>query len=363
MSSKKTSKTTSNSTQTNAPPDWTAPGLAQAAQMVTSGLSQIPAQHYSGQQVAYMSPQEVAAVQGAWKNTAGLAGQYADWMGDQLPDLSRTWDYQTELPTSSFDMGQLQDVNPVIEAALHPLYQQLTTQVMPGIKSSALDAGAYSGDRAMKVMPLDAIEAYTDAASRTSAEIGYENYRDFEDRRLSAWEGDQNRLLGGYVAETGRAGTQQSAQAQLMQAINDYVSGTLRNSASVGDLLKMGSELGVQNDQRRLDDSIARDKYASYSPFMGLDQATSLLTGLSGNYGTQTGSGTSKTTEKTGGVGEWIKGAVGLASMIGGAVTGNPLMMLGGAGGLGGIGGAPQTVGMDQALYGGLLGSNIFGGG
>jgi len=335
MSSKKKSTTKTNTTQTNAPPSWTAGGLEATAGMVQGALGQIPTTHYSGQQVAYMSPQELAAIQGAWGETAGLAGDYTDWMGQRLPELSDLWDWQTQLPTESFNMGSMQDVNPVIQASLNPLYRQLTEQLLPGINYSSLDSGAYSGDRAMGVLPESVMQDYSREAADISTQIGYQNYKDFENRRLQAWMTDQDRLLAGYGAETQRGLGQNASQTAMMGAESDYISNILHNSASVGDLLKMSADLGVSVDQAAINDALAQDKYASYAPFMGLDQAAQLLALLSGDYGTQTMVGKTTTKEKTGGLGEWVKGAVGLGSLAASAFGMNPLAAMGSAGAAG----------------------------
>lgn len=360
MSSKKKSTTKFDQTTTSAPPSWTAGGLATAGGMVESALGQIPQTHYSGQQVAYMTPEQLAAVQGAWTNTAGLAGDYADWMGGQLDTLSSPYQFTSQLPTEQFDMGSMYDVNPVIQASLNPVMRQLTEQILPGISSSALDAGAYSGDRAMAVLPTTALQNYSREAADIAAQIGYENYRDFENRRLQAFASDQDRLLAGYGAETQRGLGSQNANSQTMAAINDYVSGILRNSASQGDLLNMAAQLGVTNQQAGINDALARDQYASYSPFMGLDQAAALLAQLSGNYGTQTSSGKSTTKEKTGGLGEVLKGAIGLGSMVAGIPGIGSALGIGGAA-AGASGSVNPLAAAASGTGGGFSASSIFG--
>lgn len=359
MSSKKKSTTKYNQTSVNAPPPFTAGGLEATSGLVQQALGQIPQEHYSGQQVAYMTPEQVAQIQGAWGNTAGLAGDYTDWMGAQLPGLTEQWQWQSQLPTQSYNMGNLADVNPVIQAALDPVYRQLTEQLLPSIQMSSLgDAGAYTGDRAMSVLPLNALQDYDRQAGNIAAQIGYQNYADYEARRLNAWQSDQDRLLAGYAAETQRGLGEEASNVNQMGAIGDYVSNILRNSASVGDLLNMSAQLGVTNDQAMINDALGRDQYASYSPFMGLDQATNLLTQLSGNYGTQTTEGKSKTTEKTGGIGEWIKGAAGLASMALGIPGVSSALGLGGA--LAGASGSANPLAALAGGSGGFSASSIF---
>lgn len=300
---KKVQDTTSHQVQTAAPPSWTMPGIADVSGKVTGAVGQIPTSHYTGDQVAQANPGDVAAVQDAYKGTAGLAGNYSDWMGAQLPKLSTPYQFQSMLPQ---DNGY--NIQPVIDNALHPLYQQLTQQILPGIKSSALSSGAYTGDRAMMVQPQSAIQAYTDSAARTSGDIGYQDFKDRQQRQLDA-----------YGLETTRGLGQQSANNQSMASIADYVSSILHNSASVGDLLKMSNDYGVSNAQAGIDNQVGMDKYASYAPFMGLDTASQLLAALSGNYGTQTGDANSHTVEKTQpGLLDYIKAGVGIAGMAAG---------------------------------------------
>lgn len=329
--SKKTKTTQKiNQTNTNAPPSWTQPGLEQTAGAVTDAMGQIPSTHYSGQQVAYMSPEELAAIQGAWGTTAGLAGQYTDWMGQQLGTLTTPWDWSTDLSgLEAYDIGSMYDVQPVINASLTPVYRQLTEQILPGISSSALDAGAYTSDRAMGVMPMQAITAYSREASDIAAQIGYENYKDYEARRLAAWEAWNDDQLGAYGAETQRGIGQQSINTDMLGASSDYITAMLRNSASVGDLLNMSASLGVNNQQASINDLLAQDKYASYAPFMGLDQATQLLTQLSGGWGTQNIDGVTTTKTKTSDPMEWVKTAIAVGSM---AMGMPPIGMGGGSG-------------------------------
>lgn len=320
MSGSKTKSTTnSNQTQTSAPPSWTMPGISQAASDVTAALGQIPTSHYSGQQIAYLDPSTLAGIQGAYGNTADLASQYTNWMGNQLGALSTPYSFTTALPDTTYNVGSMADVNPVIDAALHPLYQQLTEQILPSIKSSALDSGAYTGDRAMMVLPQQALQAYTDSASRTAAQIGYQNYNDYENRRLAAFQAATGLGIDAYTAETQRGLGQEGQNANMLGATADYISNILHNSASVGDLLKMSADLGVQNQQAQIDNALAMDKYASYSPFMGLDEASQLLAQLSGGWGTTNQVGHSTTTQtQTPGALDWIKAGIGAAGLVAG---------------------------------------------
>lgn len=334
MSSKKKSKSSFNQTSTSAPPAWTQGGLTQAGSMVQNALGQIPQQHYAGQQVSYLNPTDLANIQQAWGNTADLAGEYTGYLQGMLPQLTASPQFSTGLPTGDFDMGnRFEGLDATIQAATHPVMQQLMEQILPGIKSSALDAGAYSGDRAMIVAPQAAIADATDAMGRTAAQLAYQDYQDFENRRLSAWQGDRATQLGAYNADTQRQLGLADNNQSMLSTLPAYIQSMLKTSSSQGDLLNMAAQLGVTNQQQQINDAIARDKYASYSPFMGLDTATQLLTALSGNWGTQTASGKSKTTESSGGLGSAIQGALGLGTALMGFPGVGAALGLGGAAG------------------------------
>lgn len=334
------SSSTTAQTQTAAPPTWTQPGLEQTAGMVTGALGQIPTEHYSGQQIAYMSPQELAAITDSWGATGENAGDLSAWMQGYLPQLMEGGpQFSTSLPTDSYDMGDRQQLEGVINASIDPVMQQLLNTILPGIQSSALASGAYSGDRAMKVLPTQAIDNATESMQRIAAQLGYEDYQNWENRRLSAWQSDQDRLLAGYGADTARGlGTSADELARL-GLMPDMVNSILRTQASEGDLLRMAAELGISTEQAQINDALAQDAYASTSPFMGLDQATALLTALSGGWGTQnmTGQTDSKstTTTKQDPFSQVLQAAMGVGSMALGFPGVSSALGLGGAGGAG----------------------------
>jgi len=346
--SKTTTKQSSNSTQTAAPPSWTQGGLTQAGSMVQNALGQLPTTHYSGEQVAVMRPEEEAAIRSAWEGTAANAGSMAQNLQNTvMPQLMQQYGFQTQVPTGSYNMGDMYGMNAAIEAAIQPVQQQLMESILPGISSSALSSGAYSSDRAMGVLPQQAVRDSTDSMQRIAATLGYQNYQDYENRRLQAYQGDQATALGAYNAETSRGlGTEQNAISRA-GAASGLTNDILRTQASQGDLLQMAANLGVANRQGGIQDALARDQYAAYSPFMGLDQATQLLQGLSGNWGTQTGQSNSTTTQtQQQALGpQLLQAAMGIGSMA-----------MGMPGGLGGLfGGAAAAAPTASSLFGAAL--------
>jgi hypothetical protein len=104
----------------------------------------------------------------------------------------------------------------------------------------------------------------------------------------------------------------------------------------------MAAQLGMQNQQAGINNSVGMDQYAAMAPFMGMDQAAQILAMLSGNWGTQTMHGDSTQTQTTqpGLAGQLIQGAIGLGSMAAGFPG------LGGALGLGTSAAAPAAAGL-----------------
>jgi hypothetical protein len=338
-SKKQTTKSTTNQTQTNAPPAWTLPGLTSTAGLVQNAIGQIPATHYSGDMVASMDPSQLAAIQQAWQGTAANAGDLAGWMQGQIGGFQPT--YTTSLPDTSYNVADRQNLTDVINASIHPVQQQLMESILPSITNSALAAGAYSGDRAMGVLPQTAIRDATDSMQRIAAQLGYQDYNDYENRRLAAYQAETAAAQGNYGLENNRVGL----NLQALMAEPEFVNSILHTQASQGDLLNMAAQLGVQNQQLGINNATAMDQYASQSPFMGLDTASELLARLSGNYGTQTLNGTQTQTTSTSG---------GLAGQLLQAALGAGMMAMGMPGGLGGIFGGGAAAAQPAAA------SNLF---
>jgi len=339
MGSKKTSTTNTNQTQTNAPPSFTAPGLEQTSNLVMQALNNLPTTAYHGPMVAVPDAAGTAGVTNAYTNASTQAGGLAQWLQGTLPGLTTAPTFNTTLPTASYDVGTGTDLTPAINAAIHPVFQQLTEQILPQIRSSALESGAYSGDRAMSVVPGQAIDASNEIAQRIAAELGFQDYTNRENRRLQAWQGDQDRLLAGYQADTQRqlgVGDLLTQRFGLMPEMADSI---MRMTSSQGDLLRIANDYNTAAAQAGINNDIAMDQWSTTRPFAGLDIASQLLAQLSGNYGTQNLTGTSRTVERTGGLGPIMQGVLGAASMAASLAGGNPLAALG----LGSAAGAPPV--------------------
>jgi len=314
--SKSTTKT--NQTQTNAPPAFTSPALTQAGAMTQNALNQLPTQHYSGPMVATMDPAQLAAITGAWAGTAGNAADLSGWMQGMLPQLQNGMSFTTALPDTSYSLAPRQELDSVIAASIDPVQRQLMEQILPSITNSALAAGAYSGDRAMGVLPTDAVRNATESMQRIAAQLGYEDYQNYENRRLAAYQATTGASQQNYALETARQQAEQADMISRMSLIPDYVNNILHTQASSGDLLRMAADLETTQRQAAINNMLGMDQYASQAPFMGLDTASEILARLSGNYGTQNMKGTTTTTQSQPLGMQLLQGALGIGSMIAG---------------------------------------------
>lgn len=291
MSTKKKSTTTSNQTQTSAPPSWTMPGIENAAGRVTNILEQGPPPAYTGDFTAAPNAGLNQQIVDAFTGSATRAGETANFAQGQMEALFQPRDMRSELDAA-------------ITAAIEPTFRTLRERVLPGITNSALQSGAYSNDRAMGVLPQMAIREATENAQRIAATMGYEGLQAEENRRLQ--------------------------RASMLPELTDTI---MRMDASRGDLLTRASDQDVALREAIINNNLAKHDYAVRQPYEGLDIATQLLAQLSGNYGTVNSQGKTSTVEKTSGLGPILQGALGLGM----AVAGMP------GGGLGGLlGGAAQ---------------------
>ncbi len=337
------SKTTTNEvhdqTQTAAPPTWTLPGLTQVAGQVTNAASGLPQSHYTGPTTATYDPADIAAIQAAWGGAAQTAGQLAGVEQGMLPTLQsigQGLNYTTSLPTANIHTAGMQDATAAINAAMDPAMRNLTNVILPGITNSALASGAYTSDRAMGVMPTEAIRNAEQTMQQTAATLGYQAYQDWAQRDLAAQEAQVQAQQANYGLDTSRQQSQAAAQLQALGMAPDMINSILHTQASSGDLLQMAANLGLTADQATINNAMGMDQYASQAPFMGLDTASALLAQLSGGWGTTTQHGTSTQTQEqssdpfsqilqaAAGIGGMVAGVPGLGSMFGSAAHAAP---------------------------------------
>jgi len=323
-------------------------------------VGQLPTSTYQGDFVAQPGQEGVQNAMGAYNNAAGTAGELSGWGRQQLDRTMGAPQFDiAQVPQSiNYNMGDRQaNLDQVINAANAPVMRQLREQILPQIRSSALQSGAYSNDRAMGVVPEQAIGAAVRDMAANAQGIGYEDYNNWETRRADMFKSDQQRALDAYGLDTERGlgvGDLGVAQAGQIPGMMDAIIGA--GSAS-GDLYGRAADVDTTARQAAIDNALQREAYGFARPFMGLDTASALMTQLGGNYGTQTQQGTVEQTQKTGGLGNIAQGVLGAGMMgLGLATGGGPLAGLfgGAAKAAGGLGGAAKLFQMPLNASGGF---------
>lgn len=250
VSTKTKSKQVTNQTQTNAPPEWTAQPIKDVTGMVMDALGQVRAQpQYQGDFVAAPRQDMLDSVQQLYGGAITRSQEAADWFrahalnainplagptyggGDTFspftfnkgPDIAKlgkilgggVWgedlgyidptmldrpDIASMIPTIA-DSPTFKAWNPeafqaddggarldaALAAATQPFVRELMNTILPGIRSSAIDSGAYTGDRAMSVLPTQAIADSAGRANEVTQGLAYQGFQAEEDRRAQTW--------------------------------------------------------------------------------------------------------------------------------------------------------------------------------
>lgn len=298
MGSKTTVKT--NETATNTPPQWAEPGLTELGQRITSIIPTMPGPQYTGDFVAPSSTYEAAM--------PGQLTALADFMRSMTPGAMGALDASTTPVNFGMEgapqVGQYGDydpsgVLPVITAAMQPAFRQLTESVLPSLQSSGMESGAYSSGRARDVLPNMAIGDTMRTVGELASGISYQDFSDFENRRLQAYGLDTERGLG-------EAGT----LSQRLSLFPDLLDTVLRTQAGATDTEAAAAGYDRQLRQQEIDNTLAQFDYNVRYPFQGLDVAAALLGNLAQPWGSRTTQGTQ--TQSQGGLGQIVQGALGL---------------------------------------------------
>lgn len=258
MSTKTKTKQVSSQTNTNAPPDWTAPAIKDVAGMVMPALQQVRSQPaYNGDFVATPDRDMLSNVLGSYYGASAQSGVATDWYTKNAIDMatrSPTFGGGTTSSPFAFTQGpqiggldsilgggaagaasggmtapvrpgyvdptmlsrpdfaamapeyaswsptefQADDggarLDSALNAANQPFVRELMNKILPSIRSSAIESGAYSGDRAMSVLPTEAIADSAGRAAEVTSGLAYQGFQSEEARRLQAWQAMQQML-------------------------------------------------------------------------------------------------------------------------------------------------------------------------
>lgn len=325
--SKQTTKSNTNQTQTNTPFAPVLPGLTQLAgqiQGATNAAQAVPV--YGGDFVALPGQLQQQVIP-AYQKSAALAGSLVD---PALAASERNWQMPTfagpgtSAGTQSFASYDPSGVDSVVQAAIQPYMRQLMEQVLPSLQSAGIESGAYSNDRAMAIMPGQAVRDTGRMASEVAAQVAFQDFLSQQERQLQAFGLNTQRGLGEADVLTSRLG--------LYPELLDNV---MRMSTGSAELGEHAAAYDTAMRQAEINNALAQDAYNVAAPFRGLDTAASLYSTFA-PYGTQnmTGQSTSTTTQKQPIAGQILQGALGVGSMLAGFPGISGALGLGGASGL-----------------------------
>ena len=305
MGSKNTTTNKTNQTTTAAPPSWAQPTMEQLASQIMSGVGTVQSiPNYTGDFVAQPGALQ-QAVPGGYLDAAALAQSL-------VPQAQAALNQASVMPTFDITGAMLQpalqtyaSTNPAgmegaVMAATNPVYRQLTEQLLPSLQSSAMDAGAYGGSRALATLPQMALHDFSTEAGNIAAQLNYQDYGDTANRLLQAYGLSTNRGLGEADILTQRLGL-----------TPDLLDSIMRMGGGAAELQAQAAGYDTMNQQAAIDNALQKYQYSVNQPFMGYDVATQLISQLAGNYGTTTSQGTQTQTQKTGGIAPILGGLLG----------------------------------------------------
>lgn len=301
MGSRTTVRT--NETSRNDPPSWAQPGLSELGGRITSIIPTMPGPRYGGDFIAPASGFE-QGIPGRLTDTANFArGMTMPALGamaqnQQGPSFGMTGGPQV----GQFGGYDPTAIRPVIDSAMQPIFRQLREQVLPSLQSSAIESGAYGGNRAMDVLPGMAIADATRTAGELASGLAYQDFSDFQNRNLQAYGLDTERGLG--------TGNQLTQRLALFPDLLDTV---MRTQTGATDIETQAASYDRALRQQEIDNTLAQFDYDVRYPFQGLDVAAALLGNLAAPWGTRTTTGSQ--TQSSGGLGQFLQGGMGLGMM------------------------------------------------
>jgi hypothetical protein len=272
-----------------------------------------PPKAYPGTTVAPTTPTQTAARQDILGG-ATAAGDIADWSrtGAQnltaslSPDVAGTTPFvRTPLTTSSdifsdpgiwnpaFNTG----TNDAIMAATRPLYQQLTEQALPAIRT-AVGPGPTSTRQGIAegLATGRTAQAASDVGKKIVEDLYGANLNAVNQRYATNIAGTGQRYATDVGAETARYGTDIGAAGQRYgQNINaELAAFGLAPSLQQQQLIpgvtgEQVGELEQQQRQAEINAEVARYNYNQWAPFMTSAQIMSMIQGLPGTSVTSTG--------------------------------------------------------------------------
>jgi len=304
----------------------------QKAQDAYGATSKTP---YTGSLYAGPNQNQIAANSMQLANAQGLAsaGSTISGLGQGL--INKT----ANVPQVSVQGSDPASFQAMLDAALNPVMEKWTQNILPGIQSEAINQGAFGGARANLALGRAAGDAAGEMGNIAAA-LGYQDRQRVQELMLSADIQNQQATQRGDVL-----------RMQELASIPGLLStGAAMQGAPASALASMGGQQQMW-EQEALMDAYNKFMMEQQAPWIGLPQYADLI---QGNYGgSQSGTATMSgmtgpsTTSNilSGALGGGLLGGLGAYGLgVGGTATGGALM------------GALGPYALGGAVLGGLMG-------
>lgn len=301
-------------TTTNSPPAYLEPKLTDLANKSQAAYEDFKNKGfnmpYAGDRTAGANEYDTMA-NNALLNTASAAqGQGANInnIGDSVYNKVSSGYYSA--PSEKFNLAPTNNLTESINAQLAPIYRNFSEKLVPQLKSSAIENGAYGGSKYMQTGE----QLGRDTQEQAGNIAAMATYKDFYDRaNLEQTDLAQRRQLDAAGKQT------ELTASNLVPTL--YSAGN-SNNTNVANIYGSLADTTRNFTQSDIDADIAYYNELVNSPFAGLGTYAGLLQGsaLPGN-GVQT---SVQTPGRAGGLNPWVSAAIGLGSAAasGGAFNG-----------------------------------------
>lgn len=266
-------------TTTTQPPTYLVPYLQDLASKAQSGYNSFIDkglnQPYTGERIAgansndYLAMDNAAGAANVFENSGAPTRMYD--FGNMFANKVASGGY-TAPGNMAFDSGSY-DLSKTINAAIDPVFKQFSERLVPQLKSSAIESGAYGGSKFNEVGERLARDTQ-DTAANIAANIGYQDFQN--KRNLDQLDLNQRRntMLTGNQQELAAAG-----------GVGDLFSKALGMDLQSSDIFSNIADRMRGFEQGNIDEALANWQEQRYAPWAGLDEYASLINGVAGNAG------------------------------------------------------------------------------
>ena len=332
-------------TQITEPPKFLKPFLTRVAEEAETAFDLTPRGGFQGDILAPIDPRQLEALSAQEEIARGLGPDF----GQPVQDIAAL---QAQRVLSGDILGQSgeefafqpqsADLAGVISAALDPVQERLLEQIIPGIQSAAIEAGAFGGTR-QDVLTQQALREFGRTATDVTAELTFKDLARTEDQRLQD-----------LISRRGLIPDLERAQQTAALTTPDLITAGLQQQLVPSELLGGVGASGRAIEQELLNAALQQFNIQTTTPFAGLSEFSDLLTGIPGGVSSTTnpaafGDPNAGGFSGGGALSGALGGGLGAASLISAAPS-----LFGAAAPLAALGGPLGIAG--AAILGGLLG-------